>query len=793
MPAPGTTSSATCLVHPSSAAVFAVDAARRWRRRRHGQRRRRRRARSRRSSRSPTSSTASQDQIGQLDEDYDAAQDRKDELDRGDRGPAGQGRRPAGRSSTCCRSRSPGIAVDKFTDAARDSALSPVFSDAAAYSDAAAARRARTACRIDNGSGDVDEASAIADRARQGQGRPRGQAAGGGRPRRRPAGQDRPGQRARGPVHQAVRRRRRPSSATSIQQEQERRPPKRSPRPRRSQAQQDAAAARPPRQRPTRPQRAPRRAAPRRRATRGGAATPARPTARRHAAVAVTTTPRPGRPSSHRPIPARRRRRRAPASRSARRRASSACRTGSPPSRPAWPSTAPASPSTPGASPASSLPHQSAPQYAVDPARQPQDQIQPGDLIFYHSPIGHVGIYIGGGSIDPRPAHRRRRQGRRGQLGQGRRHRPPGLTVRRCRMRATVAGRPGRIGDAGIDDRRSARWLAEHIDGAVAPFEFDAHRRRPLQPHVPGHRRRRARASCCAGRRSGTCWPPRTTWRASTGSSPRSARTDVPVPPALGLCTDEAVNGAPFYVMGYVDGVVLDSVDRAAAAARRAAPPGQRAPHRRARRPPRRRHRRGRPRRPRQARGLHRAPGEALDAPSGRAPRPASCRRSTRSPGCCASACPSQHGVVDRPRRLPLRQLPHRRRPRAGSPRCSTGSCAPSATRSPTSATSGVYWFDGNAANVRANDPTSGRRLPQLRRAARALRHAHRPRPLRHRLLRGVQLLAAGGHQRGRVRPLPARGDGPAGRRRHDEHGRRRRAARQPGPGGADGARVSRR
>ena len=38
--------------------------------------------------------------------------------------------------------------------------------------------------------------------------------------------------------------------------------------------------------------------------------------------------------------------------------------------------------------------------------------------------------------------------------------------------------------------------------------------------------------------------------------------TDVPVPPALGLCTDESVNGAPFYVMGYVDGVVLDSADK---------------------------------------------------------------------------------------------------------------------------------------------------------------------------------------------------------------------------------------
>ena len=44
------------------------------------------------------------------------------------------------------------------------------------------------------------------------------------------------------------------------------------------------------------------------------------------------------------------------------------------------------------------LPHQSAQQYAVTP-HVTQDQIQPGDLIFYHSPIGHVAIYIGGGML----------------------------------------------------------------------------------------------------------------------------------------------------------------------------------------------------------------------------------------------------------------------------------------------------------------------------------------------------------------------------------------------------------
>jgi peptidoglycan DL-endopeptidase CwlO len=50
-----------------------------------------------------------------------------------------------------------------------------------------------------------------------------------------------------------------------------------------------------------------------------------------------------------------------------------------------------------------SLPHQSAQQYAVTP-HVPKDQAQPGDLIFYHSPIGHVAIYLGGGMLIHAPA-----------------------------------------------------------------------------------------------------------------------------------------------------------------------------------------------------------------------------------------------------------------------------------------------------------------------------------------------------------------------------------------------------
>ena len=49
------------------------------------------------------------------------------------------------------------------------------------------------------------------------------------------------------------------------------------------------------------------------------------------------------------------------------------------------------------------LPHQSAAQFASTP-HVPKEQAQPGDLIYYYSPISHVGIYVGGGSMIHAPA-----------------------------------------------------------------------------------------------------------------------------------------------------------------------------------------------------------------------------------------------------------------------------------------------------------------------------------------------------------------------------------------------------
>jgi len=115
----------------------------------------------------------------------------------------------------------------------------------------------------------------------------------------------------------------------------------------------------------------------------------------------------------------------------------------------------------------------------------------------------------------------------------------------------------------GIDIEPVSKWLAANIPGAVAPFTFQliAGGRSNLTFKVVG----------ADGTRFVLRRPPLGHVLATAHDMAREhriiaavGRTDVPVPPALGVCIDEAVNGAPFYVMGYVDGIVLDSPDRAA-------------------------------------------------------------------------------------------------------------------------------------------------------------------------------------------------------------------------------------
>jgi len=114
----------------------------------------------------------------------------------------------------------------------------------------------------------------------------------------------------------------------------------------------------------------------------------------------------------------------------------------------------------------------------------------------------------------------------------------------------------------GIDIAPVTAWLADNIPGAEPPFTFDliAGGRSNLTFRVTG----------ADGTRFVLRRPPLGHVLATAHDMAREHRiiaavgtTGVPVPPALGLCTDETVNGAPFYVMGFVDGVVLDSPDKA--------------------------------------------------------------------------------------------------------------------------------------------------------------------------------------------------------------------------------------
>jgi aminoglycoside phosphotransferase (APT) family kinase protein len=114
----------------------------------------------------------------------------------------------------------------------------------------------------------------------------------------------------------------------------------------------------------------------------------------------------------------------------------------------------------------------------------------------------------------------------------------------------------------GIDVDNVSRWLAEHIAGAEPPFTFEL--------IAGGHSNLTYRVVD----RNGTPYvlrrPPMGFVLATAHDMAREhriissiGRSNVPVPPALGLCTDEAVNGAPFYVMAYVAGTVLDTPDKA--------------------------------------------------------------------------------------------------------------------------------------------------------------------------------------------------------------------------------------
>jgi len=124
---------------------------------------------------------------------------------------------------------------------------------------------------------------------------------------------------------------------------------------------------------------------------------------------------------------------------------------------------------------------------------------------------------------------------------------------------------------AGIAVGPVSDWFDTHIDGAKAPYRFEL---------VAGGRSNLTFVVTDAvGQRYVLRRPPTSHVLPSAHDMGREHRiikalepTSVPVPPALGYCDDEAVNGRPFYVMGYVEGNIVRDID----VARRLYTPAQR-------------------------------------------------------------------------------------------------------------------------------------------------------------------------------------------------------------------------
>lgn len=113
----------------------------------------------------------------------------------------------------------------------------------------------------------------------------------------------------------------------------------------------------------------------------------------------------------------------------------------------------------------------------------------------------------------------------------------------------------------GINEERLEEWLNSNIEGAEGPFSYSliAGGRSNLTFHVTD-----AHGMQLVLRR-----PPMGHVLATAHDMEREhrimsavGRTNVPVPRTLGVCTDPEVNGAPFYVMSFVAGVVLDSPEK---------------------------------------------------------------------------------------------------------------------------------------------------------------------------------------------------------------------------------------
>ena len=110
----------------------------------------------------------------------------------------------------------------------------------------------------------------------------------------------------------------------------------------------------------------------------------------------------------------------------------------------------------------------------------------------------------------------------------------------------------------GVDAERAGRWLAEHVDGLQPPVRFS---------FISGGRSNLTyRIDDRSGRELVLRRPPvggvlesahdmGREWKIISGL----ADSTVPVAPAIAFCADAGVIGAPFYIMGFVPGRIVDT------------------------------------------------------------------------------------------------------------------------------------------------------------------------------------------------------------------------------------------
>ena len=116
----------------------------------------------------------------------------------------------------------------------------------------------------------------------------------------------------------------------------------------------------------------------------------------------------------------------------------------------------------------------------------------------------------------------------------------------------------------GIDGARVEAWFAENVPGVEPPLSFER--------IAGGHSNLTYRATDSRGHNWALRRPPLGKRLGSAHDMSREHRvvsalaaTPVPVAPVVGLCEDESVNDAPFYVMEFVEGPILRGLAEAEA------------------------------------------------------------------------------------------------------------------------------------------------------------------------------------------------------------------------------------